>query len=180
MKELLKIRTLFVATALALSGCLVSCDDDDNPDRRMDNQMFVSEASSSNMLEIEAGRLAVSKGQREAVRMYGQHMVEDHTAVGTEMKNLATQKGWTVPTELLQKHRNQLADLQAATTNEFDRKFAQLMVDSHEEAVDLFSDAAENDDGVADVDLRNFAASKLPALRRHLEEAKELREDVQD
>jgi putative membrane protein len=180
MKELLKIRTLFVATALALSGGLVSCDDDDNPDRRMDNQMFVSEASSSNMLEIEAGRLAVSKGQREAVRMYGQHMVEDHTAVGTEMKNLAPQKGWTVPTELLQKHRNQLADLQAATTNEFDRKFAQLMVDSHEEAVDLFSDAAENDDGVADVDLRNFAASKLPALRRHLEEAKELREDVQD
>src|SRR5690606_34304933 len=74
MKELLKIRTLFVATALALSGCLVSCDDDDNPDRRMDNQMFVSEASSSNMLEIEAGRLAVSKGQREAVRMYGQHI----------------------------------------------------------------------------------------------------------
>jgi putative membrane protein len=175
--KLFSAMILLFSTSLFIQSCN---DDDDQVDYKMDNQVFVNQASSSNNFEVAAGNLASTKGQSQLVKQYGQHMVTDHTAVGAEMTALAATKGWTVPapTDLQPKEKALLNTLDSVTNETFDMQFAAIMIASHEDAISLFEDASGRE-GVRDADLRNFAANKLPALRTHLEEAKTLQSQIQ-
>ena len=157
-----------------------SCNNDDDDDYAMSNQDFVVQASSSNRFEIMAGEVAVTKGQSDTVTMYGQHMVTDHTAAQAELAMLASTKGIGLPEGLLTHHASNLNTLENNTSQElFDRRFAEFMVLSHQEAVNLFS-LASRPNGVPDPEIRAWAASKLPALQMHLEHAVELYNVVTD
>ena len=171
---------LFCAFILifGVAAIIPSCTDDDDDDYKMDNQAFVNQAASSNNFEIAAGNLAKTKGQSTSVQQYGDHMVTDHTAVGAEMMALASSKGWTVPTDLQPKEQALLNTLDSVSGGTFDLQFAGIMEASPQDAVNLFEEASSRG-GVRDADLRNFAASKLPALRTHLEGAKTLRTQIE-
>lgn len=157
---------------------LTSCKDkDDNWNYSLNNQDFVNRAASSNNLEVAAGTLARDRGVSDAVRHYGEHMVTDHSAAGQELKALAAGKGWSVPEELAAKERASLDRLNTFTGAAFDREFANLMVNSHQEAVALFETASANN-GVPDGDLRQWAGGKLPTLKKHLQEAQALQGTV--
>jgi putative membrane protein len=167
--------SIFLMLLLGSLFLFQACDDDDESNFTMDRQTFVTQASSSNMLEIQAGQQAQQKGASVAVRAYGEMMVTDHTATGTELANLASQKGLTVSAQLLPPHQQQLAVLTPLTGDLFDRAFADLMVASHQEAVTLFDQASQQ---VNDQDLRSWAAGKLPALQAHLQGAQTLKSNV--
>jgi len=165
-------------TSALLSMCLFvtvfqSCSKDDQDNYQMDNQSFVTQASSSNNFEIAAGGLAVLKGQDAAIKHYGEHMVNDHGAVGNEMKTLANSKGWNVPVTLAEKEQANLNLLAAANGAAFYKEFARIMVVSHQDAINLFT-MASGETGVFDADLRAFAGSKLPSLTNHLKDAQAL------
>jgi len=177
MKRLRLIGSVMAVMFAAVT--LQACSDDDDDNIRMDNQTFVTEAASSNMFEIEAGGLAVTRGNSEEVRDYGGMMVADHGATGIEMRALVSRKGWDMPDDLLARHQQNLDRLEGLEGVAFDREFAAIMVASHEEAVKLFSDASGSN-GVSDGELKRFAGEKLPALRHHLEEARDLVEQVND
>ncbi len=168
----MKKTNLFIMLLLGGSIMFTSWKDNDD-DHTLDNQNFVSRASSSNQLEVNAGNLAIQKGSHADVRHYGEHMVTDHSTAGTELSALASRKGWQVSTTLLQPHQNLLNELTPLSGETFDKTFARIMVQSHQEAVSLF-DQASRDDGVPDMELRNWAGGKLPTLRVHLGEAQEL------
>jgi len=165
---------LMMGSALVFNSCK---HDDDDPEFLMSNQEFVNRASSSNQFEISAGAMAASKGENEAVKTYGEHMVTDHTAAALEMKNLANGKGWDVPNSLLQKEKQHLDQLSHLTGPAFDKEFANIMVMSHQDAVSLF-EAAAGGMGVPDADLRTMANAKLPTLKMHLEHAITLKNQV--
>jgi putative membrane protein len=160
---------LLLLVIISLS-CNFQCCSDDNQEYPMDNQQFVTQASSSNNFEIAAGVLAQSKGVTAAVKSYGQHMVMDHTAAGTALTNLAASKGWTIPTSLQAREQANLDKLNASTSATFDKDFATVMIASHNDAITLFN-IAGGSEGVRDGQLRAFAASKLSALNSHLAEA---------
>ena len=166
--------TMLVVVSLALGACK---DNDHDRDYTFSNQDFVNRASSSNNFEIAAGALAVSRGVDAEVKHYGEHMVADHTAAGTQMKNVAAGKGWTVPDALMPKEQQNLDKLSALSGIAFDKEFANTMVLSHQDAVNLFS-AAAADFGVPDGDLRSMAATKLPTLEEHLRGATALKNKV--
>lgn len=163
---------------LILCGTLTiqSCkDDDDDDDYTMDRTLFVSQAASGNMLEIQSGQLAVIRGTDQRVRDFGQMMITDHTAASAELATLATSKSIAVPTGMLPAHKQQYDALAALNGVEFDKQYANLMVQSHQEQVNLF-DLAE--DEVNDSDFRRFADNKLPTLEAHLNHARQLNQAV--
>ncbi|MFC0385671.1 DUF4142 domain-containing protein [Muricoccus vinaceus] len=66
----------------------------------------------------------------------------------------------------------QVYDLLAALRGrDFDRAYAQAMVEDHEEDIRLFE--AEARDGT-DADVKAFAAQEVPMLREHLREVRAL------
>lgn len=143
----------------------------------MNNQDFVTQASSGNMFEIAAGNLAVNQSTNANVKAFGNHMITDHGQTATEMAALAGKKGWTIPTTMSAKEQNNYDALAALTGTAFDKQFAQMMVTSHQETVALFQSAAGNN-GVPDGDLQDFAAGKLPTLKGHLSDAQTLQAQV--
>ncbi|WP_134091261.1 DUF4142 domain-containing protein [Olivibacter sp. XZL3] len=165
---------IFAFMYLLVSHLVLSCnDEDDSTPNMMDNQHFVSAAASSNQFEILAGTQAIEKGNAEAVKNFGEHMVNDHGAAGEELQGVAETQGFTVPTELAAKEQANLDQLTALTGEAFDQAFAQIMVKSHEDAVVLFTEAASQN-GVPNSALRTWANEKIPTLEAHLEDARTL------
>ena len=62
-----------------------------------------------------------------------------------------------------------------ASRSDFDSLYTEMQVQAHEQAVDLFSSYAEQDDREP---LREFAATTLPVLEEHLEQARELQQQI--
>jgi putative membrane protein len=135
-------------------------------------QGFVATQASSDMYEIEAGRLAQEMGQSDEIKEFGAMMVEDHTASSAKLKTAADAagSGVTVPTAMLPKHQQNLDALRNAGTN-FDSVYAQQQVMAHQEALALLQGQAETGTVAS---LKAFAAETAPIVETHLEHARTL------
>ncbi|WP_207533017.1 DUF4142 domain-containing protein [Desertivirga arenae] len=168
------MKTLRIIGLILIGACtLQSCDKDDIDEG--DETEFISKAASSNIFEIESGKLAISKGVRTEVKNYGSMMVSDHTTATAELKTVADQNGIAVPTNMNDEHMAMYNDLNARSGADFDRAYAQMMVDSHQRTVNLFDEAADDLD---DPEIKKFAQDKLPILKMHLEHATTLKATV--
>jgi putative membrane protein len=139
------------------------------------DRKFMMEAARGGMAEVELGKLAAEKGSSDAVKQFGQRLADDHSKAATELKQLAEQKGMTLPSNLDAKHkqlRDRLAKLSGA---EFDRAYVSEMVKDHKKDVaDFKREASAAKDG----DLKNWAGKTLPTLEDHLKQAQQLQAQV--
>src|SRR2546423_8449740 len=135
------------------------------------DQKFMMEAATGGMMEVELGRWAAQKGTSDAIKQFGHRMVDDHSQANTELMQLASSKGVTVPTQLDEKHRNEVAKLTKLSGAEFDRQYAKMMISDHRKDVDEFQKQSMHAD---DADLQAFAAKTLPTLQQHLQMAQTL------
>jgi putative membrane protein len=161
----MKIRLLTVVAVLgplALAACGAPT-----------TEAFVRKAALSELYEIEAGKIAAAKGQSEAVKQFGQHMVEAHGKTREELRSIVeTEKiGVKLPDKLDKWHRKMIEALNQATPEEFDKTYAAQQVRAHKKAAALFDDYAEDGDNES---LKRFAANTLTVVKQHLDEAKSL------
>jgi putative membrane protein len=138
---------------------------------------FLVEGARIDMEEVQGGKLAQQRGTSQAVRSFGEHMINDHSEANTGLKEIATQKGAALPTQLSQGQNSTLQHLAGLSGGEFDKAYAQAMVKGHTEAVNQFQQAAKN---VTDADLRAWAQTALPLLQEHLRMAREMQAAVQN
>ena len=131
---------------------------------------FVAMAASGGMLEVELGKVAAQKGNAAEVKKFGQHMVTDHTKANTELKTLADKKKMTVPAKMNAEHQSAFDRISKLSGAEFDKEYMNQMVMDHEKTVAMFEQANQK---AADTDLKAFASKTLPALRMHLDMARE-------
>jgi putative membrane protein len=129
------------------------------------------DAAMGGLMEVELGRMATQQGTSDAVKQFGQRMVDDHSKANTELMTLATSKGMTLPTDLDEKHRKDVTKLSSLTGAEFDRAYAKMMLSDHNKDVSAFEKQSTKG---ADPDLKAFAAKTLPTLQEHLRMAKAL------
>ena len=132
---------------------------------------FLMDAAMGGLMEVELGRRAVQQGASDAVKQFGQRMVDDHTKANTELMTLATSKGITLPTEIDEKHRGEMRKIANMTGADFDRAYAKMMLSDHKKDVSAFE--KESTKGT-DADLKAFATTALPTLKEHLQMAEAL------
>jgi putative membrane protein len=132
---------------------------------------FIVNAAQTDMLEIEAGKLASEKAQSPQVKKFAQMLVRDHGQASKELQQIAQQKGVQVPQSLPPDKQQSLQKLEGMSGTEFDRTFAQEMVNGHQQAVQMYEQAAQS---AQDPEVRSFAEEKLPTLREHLKMAQAL------
>ena len=94
---------LMAALAALATLALVSCGAPSTPD-------FVKKAASSDLYEVAAGKIASEKGQSDAVKQFGQHMVEAHSKTTEELKGIVQAEKLDVklPTEVNKKQEKML------------------------------------------------------------------------
>ena len=139
--------------------------------------VFLTRAMQSDMFEIGASQLALQQASSTQVRQFAQRMVQDHTQNSAELKQLAARKGMTTQPALLPADAARLQKMQAAQGAAFDRLYAEMVaVQAHAEAVALFDQEAAQG---SDMELRSFAAQKIPTLQHHLQMGQALRASLQ-
>ena len=72
---------------------------------------FVMDAAMGGMMEVELGRVAAQRGASDAVKQFGQRMVDDHSKANQELMSLASSKAMTLPTTLDEKHQQSMTKL---------------------------------------------------------------------
>ena len=139
------------------------------------NAQFAVDAYSDGLLEIEMSKYAKEKSSNADVKALATEMIEAHTKVNAELKQIADQKNIVLAQGLSEEQQDKLNKGLKKEGGEVDEYYSENLVSAHKDAVDLFEKASEKEE---DADLKSFFASKLPELRHHLEKAEELENKV--
>lgn len=131
------------------------------------DQLFVFKATQDGLAEVQLGELAQRRSKDPMVKTFATMMVKDHTQAAQELKALADQKGWKLPTSLDDEHAKMVHSLSAKPDSEFDAEYSRQMIEGHDKAVILFQDAA----ATSDKELAAFAKKTLPTLQKHKQQA---------
>ncbi len=129
---------------------------------------FVTQVVQDSMAEVQLGQLASQRALRDEVKQFGQRMVRDHTQVHNELKQLAAQKGITLPQDSGDEHREVMENLSKLSGADFDRAYMNSMATE-----DLSSFEREAQQG-QDQDLKAWTTKTLPMLQEHLRVARSI------
>ena len=166
---------------------------------------FVRDVATMNTAEIELAKLATARATGADVKQFAQMMVTDHNGAGEKLKMYASQHNIEVPAQLDDKHRDLSTNLAEKQGLEFDRAYADAMVDAHQDFVDKLESridkdtlsratadnkngpdasvkatavSAEKSDNPNTMALNEWAAATYPVAYAHLQAAKDLRDGV--
>jgi putative membrane protein len=125
----------------------------------------------SSLAEIAAGKLALDQARAEAVRKFGQLMVDVHSKLLEEARNIAKLKGLEVPAELDPQQQAAVNALRGTPPERFDRAYGDQVIKDHQAALELARRASTE---ARDPNIKAFAAKASPHIEKHLEIAREL------
>ncbi len=140
-----------------------------------DDADFAVRAADAGLAEIQLGRLAMERATDPRIKDFATRMVRDHEQVNDELLAIAARHEITLPPAASADKVDKERELREKTGQDFDREYIEVIVDEHDDAVSLFEDASSD---ARNADLQAFAAKTLPALKKHLEEARSLRDSI--
>jgi len=134
---------------------------------------FVQAAATSDMYEVEAGRIAERRAQSAQVKDFAHHMVEAHTGTTAKLKSVLADNSIhiTPPAHLDDRRQGMIDNLRGATAADFDHRYLVQQEAAHREAEILMRGYAKDGDSAA---VKQFAAETLPAVQEHLQMVKSL------
>jgi putative membrane protein len=136
------------------------------------DQKILADMAMANMGEIEAAKLAQSKSQNDQVKTFAQQMIDDHTKALTDIQQLATSKGVTLPTEPDKAHKAMADKLAAMSGDAFDKAYmAQAGVSDHKKMHSMLAAAEKK---AKDPDLKALIARIAPTVDQHLKAAQQM------
>jgi putative membrane protein len=183
----LKSPILSISLFVALMGGLVSCGNnnaktdadtkevaEDKNDAKFDSAkkekdaQFLVNAAEINLEEIKLGQLAQQRAMTNDIKSLGKMMVEGHTKALSDLKSLAQSKTISIPDSATNDATDAYDKLQKMKGTDFDKKYCDMMVDGHKNAIDKFEKAASD---ASDPQIKQWASSMLPNLRKHLDQS---------
>jgi putative membrane protein len=133
---------------------------------------FVTEAASSDILEIAAAKIAEDKGNAEE-KKFAEQMATDHTKTSKDIKGLVDSGDVkaTIPVKLDSSGQKKLDELRDAKPQDFSGYYDPMQVSAHKDAISLFERYSKSGDNSK---LKDWAGKMLPTLQHHLEMAQAL------
>jgi len=134
---------------------------------------YIMQATMSDMYEIEAGQLAMTKGNSSSTRDFGKMMVDDHTASSRDLNAAIEQSNLrvTVPDELDAQHQEMIDRLQRDEGEAFDREYMRQQMAAHNRALELHRQFQQTGD---DTNLQSYARNVLPVIEKHVDRLEQL------
>jgi len=169
MSRLAKWALVLVAGVLfTASG---RADDTKKADKPFSDAEFVKKAAVGGMTEVELGRLAAANGKSDAVKKFGQKMIDDHSKANDALKAAAKKGGFDVPDKLDAEHQKVVDKFKDLKGDEFDKAYIKDMIEDHEKDVAEFTTASKE---AKDAGIKDFATKTLPVVQGHLDMIKKM------
>lgn len=130
---------------------------------------FATTIASSDMFEIETGKLAQANGTNAGVKSFGAMLVADHGKSSADLKSAAAAATppVTLPTALPAELQAKVDALKAAKGAEFDQLFVDQQKEGHQKALDALQSYASSGDAPS---LKAFAGKAAPVVQKHLDQ----------
>ncbi len=136
------------------------------------DESFIASAAQGNLFQIQAGTIAAKRSTNPQVIKFAETTVGDATQANLQLQSLAAVKGFKLPEQPTDQDRKKLQQLQSAAAADFDSRYMGLVAAADELAEKDFRRYSELKD--ADLDLKDWAKAKVPALRKQTIAAKNL------
>jgi putative membrane protein len=160
---------LVVAIAAAAAIVPARAANDQTTQASKADQTFLTDAIEGDLAEVRMGQLAQQKGQSNEARQFGKMLEQDHGAHLQKAKATAQQMGLSIPVEPNVKQKQMHEQLSKMSGAQFDKEFAQHMVDDHKQDIRKYQEEAKSKGS-----LGAFAQETLPTLQKHLQTAESL------
>jgi len=134
-------------------------------------EALINGVTLTDMYQIQAGKIAETKGQSSGVKDFGKTMVTDHTAMSNQMKHLFAATKTPIPTELGPRGKRMIDALNAAAPADFDKLYLNQQQTAQAAELTLLSGYAE---GGESKDIKPAAAKNVPKVQAHLDKVHEL------
>jgi putative membrane protein len=138
---------------------------------------FAKVAAQGGLAEIQLGKLAADRGSNAVVKAFGERMVTQHGAAGDQLKAAAEQAGMALPTAVSLKDQQTYDRLARLHGSDFDRAYADDMVQDHAKDLSEFQNEANHGKNST---IRAFAAQTTPMIQQHLNQAREMQKAVSE
>ncbi|PKV67044.1 DUF4142 domain-containing protein [Pontibacter ramchanderi] len=133
--------------------------------------LFIAEATSANMLQVQLSELALEKAVSPEVKEMAQEMGQGHRRLMDDLQSTAVQGEFVVPTELGSAHQKVYDDVSGQTGIGFDLAYIKRIREEHDRLLNRYEDMAEN---AKVMEVKQFASKQLPLLRQHLQKVEAL------
>ncbi|MGI4831014.1 MAG: DUF4142 domain-containing protein [Janthinobacterium lividum] len=151
--------TLATVAASLLCGTVLAA----APASPADNT-FVGKVSQGGLYEVEAGRVAASKGQTPFIRNFGVLESHDHEGVNADLKRIASATGVSIKPGLNPEFTARLDKLKAVPAAQFDAFYLDDMKSIHNKDEGLF--VQESQEG--STPYKPFAHATAVLVKAHL------------
>lgn len=131
-----------------------------------DEQDFAKDAAAGGMMEVQLGNIAQKNSSTKAIQDFGKMMVDDHSKINDNLKDLASKKNVALPSTVTEKQQKDIDKLSKETGTEFDKDYVSMMVNDHKDDIAAFKKAG---DKMKDADFKDFVIKTLPTLQKHLD-----------
>ncbi len=132
---------------------------------------FVTEVAAANMAELAVHAAAIAHTTNKDVKDAAKMMQTDHKKMGDGVMAYAKKNNIALPGDADNSKKEDLAEMEKKTGMDFDKAYADHLVDAHEKLIKKFED---NEGKRTDAELNKMISDNLPTLRHHLEMSKEL------
>ena len=136
---------------------------------------FFKNAAEGGIAEVEAGKLAQSRGSSQSVKDFAAMMVKDHSAANDKLKSIAASEDVSLPKTSSVGQMASKAKLEALTGSTFDKAYIKNQVTAHEDTVALFKKEIASG---ADSQAKAFATETLPTVQSHLAKIRQFATDA--
>jgi len=124
---------------------------------------FFKNAAYGGMIEMETSNKMIQSTKNAQIKAFAEMMVKDHGEANEKVKALAQSKGFMPPTILPEDKLMLVQKLDSYKDESKNEYYAQLMIQEHKNAIQLFTEASRSDD----TDIANLATATLPTLNAH-------------
>ena len=170
---------LFLAAAVAFGG-LAACMRDRGveaaregqpPSVSAADQDFTMKTMQGHLGEVNTARIALQKSDNSEVRDYANMIQSDHNNALKTLSDLMTDKNVPQARTLAPEIQQDISRMNNLTGPEFDREFINMMVQDHQETVEMFRDHLAI---VQNPDVKEYIEDLLPKLEMHLDKGKQI------
>jgi putative membrane protein len=132
----------------------------------LEDKAFVRKALQGGMTEVQLGQLALQKSSNDDVKQFAQKMVDDHTKLGDQMKQVAQQMNVKAPDSPSSKDKSTMAKLQTLNGDDFDKAYIKDMVKDHQQDAKDFKQEAQSTTNPA---LKSVVVQGQQVIDEHLQ-----------
>ena len=158
------MKRLFLAMALALPMFAFGAD-------KSGDGAFFKHAAEGGIAKVEAGKLAQSKGNSQAVKDFGSMMIKDHSAANAKLESIASSENVSLPTSSSATQMASKAKLEILSGDTFDKSYIKDQIAAHEQTAALFKKEIASG---TDAQAKAFATETLPTVQAHLAKIRQI------